>query len=63
MELKNKNILYENDEGTKTRIPFYTPFAEQRKDIDRSSELYSIKIPFELVHTNIANIRVFFLNL
>ena len=24
LELENKTFLYENDEGTKTRIPFYT---------------------------------------
>ena len=29
LELENKNILHENDEGTKTRIPFYTPFVEK----------------------------------
>ena len=51
--------MYENDEGTKTRIPFYTPSVEQRKDIDRSSALYSVKAPFELVHADIANIRFF----
>ena len=63
LELENKNILYENDEGAKTRIPFYTSFVEQRKDIDRSSALYSVKAPFELVDADIANIQVFFLNL
>ena len=51
--------MYENDEGTKTRIPFYTPFVEQRKDIDHSSALYSINMPFELVHADIADIRFF----
>ena len=56
-ELEDKNILYENEEGTKTRIPFYAPFVEQRKDIDHSSALYSVKVPFELVHANIADIR------
>ena len=39
LELENKNIWYENDEVTGTRIPFYTLFVEQRKDIDRSSAL------------------------
>ena len=39
LQLENKNILYENDEVTGTRIPFYTLFVEQRKDIDRSSAL------------------------
>lgn len=55
--LEDKNILYENDEGTKTRIPFCAPFVEQRKDIDHLSALYSVKVPFELVHANIADIR------
>ena len=40
-------------------IPFYTLFVEQRKDIDRSSALYSIKASFELMHADIADIRVF----
>ena len=51
--------MYKNDEDTKTRISFYVPFVEQRKDIDRSSALYSIKAPFELVHADIADIRFF----
>ena len=51
--------MYKNDEDTKTRISFYVPFVEQRKDIDRSSALYSIKAPFELVHADIAEIRFF----
>lgn len=56
LELKDKNILYENDKGTKTRIPFYTSFVKKRKDINRSSALYSIKAPFELFHADIADI-------
>ena len=52
------NVLYEN-ENTKTRIPFYTPFVEQKKDINRSSAFYSIKALFELVHAEVADIRVF----
>ena len=59
LELDNKNIFYEQDEGTKTRILFYTPFVEQRKDIDCFSALYSIKMPFELVHADIADNRFF----
>ena len=51
--------MYENDEGTKMRIPFYAPFVEQRKDIDHSSALYIVKMPFELVHADIADIRFF----
>ena len=34
-----------------------TPFVEQRKYIDRSSTLYSVKTPFELVHADIGDIR------
>ena len=63
LELENKNILYENDQGAKTRIPFYISFVEQRKDIDHSSALYSVKAPFELADADIADIQFFFLNL
>ena len=52
--------MYENDEGTKTRILFYTPFVEQRKDIYRLSALYSIKTSFECVHADIVDIHFFF---
>ena len=41
------------------KIPFYTPFVEQRKDIDQSSALYSIKAPFELVHAYVVDIQFF----
>ena len=37
-------------------IPTYTPFVEQKKDIDRST-LYSINSPFDLLHADIADIR------
>ena len=33
-------------------------FIEQKKDIDRSSTLYSIKAPFELFHADIAIIKL-----
>ena len=55
LDLEDKNVLYESG-NTKTKIPFYTLFVEQRKNIDRSSVLYSIKVPFELVHADIADI-------
>ena len=35
----------EEEEEKEVQIPFYTPFVEQRKDIDRSSALYSINGP------------------
>ena len=53
-----KNVLYEN-ENTKARIPFYTPFLHQKKDIDRSSALYNIKASSELVHGEVTDIRFF----
>ena len=42
----------------KSLFPF-TPFVEQRKDIDRSSTLYSIKAPFKLMYADIADVRFF----
>ena len=59
LELENKNILYKNDKGSKTRIPFYTPLVEQKKDIDHLSALYSVKMPFEPAHPDIADIHFF----
>ena len=57
-DLEDKNVLYES-KNPKTKIHFYTPFVEQRKDIDQSSDLYSIKAPFELVHADVADIPYF----
>ena len=37
----------------------YTPFVEQRKDIDSSFYLYCIKAPFEIMHADISDIRFF----
>ena len=51
-------MLYKS-ENRKIKIPFYTPFVEQRKDIDQSSASYSIKAPFELVHADVADIQFF----
>ena len=57
--VEDKNILYEN-EDLKKSVPFYTPFVEQRKDIDRSSALYSIKTHFERMLADITDIQFFF---
>ena len=51
-------MLYEN-KNTKTRIRFYAPFVEQKKDIDHLFVLCSIKAPFELVHGDVADIQFF----
>ena len=52
--LDDKNILYtqDNNKTTTNRIPFYTPFLEQKKSIDRSAP-YSINAPFQLLHAEL----------
>ena len=55
LDLEDKNVLYESEDPKKSML-FCTPFVEQRKDIDRSSALYSIKAPFEIMHVDIADI-------
>ena len=37
-KLENNNPIYDNETSI---IPFYTPFVEQKSDIDRSSALYT----------------------
>ena len=49
--VEDKNILYENDEN---RVPFYTPFTQQKKDIDRSSALYTVNGLLQFFHADIA---------
>ena len=44
--IEDQNIL----DDDKVKVPFYTPFFEQKKDIDHSSALYIIKGPFEVVN-------------
>ena len=51
--------MYYTKVYSKKSIPSYTPLVEQRKDIDSSSALYSIKAPFELMHVDITDIRFF----
>ena len=52
-------MYYANARILKSLFPFYTLFVEQRKDIDRTSGLYSIKAPFEVMHADTADIRFF----
>ena len=56
VRIEDQNIF----DDDKVKAPFYTPFFEQKKDSDRSSGLYSIKGPFELVHADVANTHFFF---
>ena len=58
LDLEDKNVLYKSKDPKKS-IPLYTPFVELRKDIDRSSALYSTKASFELMHADIVDIRAF----
>ena len=54
LENENENVIKENLE-----IPFYTPFVEQRKDIDRSSALYSVNAPLQFFHADLAYLQFF----
>ena len=38
IRLEDQEIIYDDNEE-KERIPFYTPFIEQKQDINRSSTL------------------------
>ena len=46
IRLEDLEIIYDED-NEKERIPFYTPFVEQKQDIKRSSMLYSINGPMQ----------------
>ena len=54
--IEDRNIIYEDDED---RIPFYTPFVKQKKDIDRSSSLYTVNAPLQFFHADVADINFF----
>ena len=55
--IEDRNIIYEDD--NENRIPFYTPFVEQKKDIDRSSSLYTINGPLQFFHADVAFLKFF----
>ena len=54
-KIQNKD----NDDDDEVQIPFYTSFVEQKKDIDRSSALYTINGPFQLCHADLAYLQFF----
>ena len=58
IRLENQEIIYDDD-NEKERIPFYTPFVEQKQHINRSSTLYSLNGPMQFFHACVANIRLF----
>ena len=52
-KIENKNVIYDEDEN---RVPFYTPFTPQKKNIDRST-LYSLNGPMQFFHADIAYLQ------
>ena len=58
IRLEDQEIIYDDNEE-KERIPFYTPFVEQKQDINRSSMLYSINGPMQFFHADVADICFF----
>ena len=56
--IEDKDIIYDFDTD-KPKLPFYIPFVEQKKDIDRSSLLYSINRPMQFFHAELAYLQFF----
>ena len=54
--IEDKDVIYDTD---KPKLPFYTPFIEQKKDIDRSSSLYTIDGLVQLFHADVAYLQFF----
>ena len=52
-KIEDKNVIYDKDEN---RVPFYTPFIPQKKNIDRST-LYSLNGPIQFFHADIAYLQ------
>ena len=56
--IEDKDVIYDFDTD-KPKLPFYTPFVEQKKDIDRSSSLYTINGPMQFFHADLAYLQFF----
>ena len=56
--IEDKDIIYDFDTD-KPKLPFYTPFVEQKKDIDRSSSLYTINGLMQFFHADLAYLHFF----
>ena len=56
--IEDKDVIYDfHDE--KPMLPFYTPFVEQKKDIDTFLSLYSINGPLQFFHADVAYLQFF----
>ena len=56
---KLEQNVEDEEEEENDQLPFYTPFVEQRKDIDRSSALYSFNGPLQFFHADVAFLKFF----
>ena len=54
-----KKLENEEKDVIESQIPFYTPFVEQKKDIDRSSALYTVNGPLQFFHADLAYLQFF----
>ena len=54
LESKEEDVIKKE-----SKVPFYTPFVEQRKDIDRSSALYTVNGPLQFFHADLAYLQFF----
>ena len=54
-----RKLENEEKDVIESQIPFYTPFVEQRKDIDRSSALYTVNGPLQFFHADLAYLQFF----
>ena len=55
LESKEEQDVIEKE----SKVPFYTPFVENKKDIDRSSALYTVNGPLQFCHADLAYLQVF----
>ena len=56
--IEYKDVIYDFDTD-KPMLRFYTPIVEQKKDIDRSSSLYTINGPMQFFHADLAYLQFF----
>ena len=56
--IEDKDIIYDFDTD-KPKLLFYTLFVEQKKDINRSSSLYTINGPMQFFHADLAYLQFF----